>query len=286
MDKFLGNIISKSPNGKVFVQATNKNTDQFPQLLKDLEIKIVSVSGNCDVSYLNNLDFIEGLVIGTLPKDFEILYSLKNLKFIKIYFEQKDIGFAFDAFESLEECDLNYSPTNNSFYSRSSLERLTLQHYKEKNLFLLKHLSRLKRLKIVNSALTSLGGTEFFPFLEVLELYNLYKLESLEGAKSLNTLKVLLIENCSKITDLEELRNLNRLEYLMVDNCKELKSLEPLKNLQALRKIHLLRNTIIEDGDLSPLIGREDAIVPPKKHYSISPIEIDRLNGTIRPPRW
>ncbi|WP_205702860.1 hypothetical protein, partial [Botryobacter ruber] len=107
------------------------------------------------------------------------------------------------------------------------------------------------------------------------------KLASLEGIESLTNLLDLTITTCSKISNIDPVIKLEKLRSLEINNCKDIDSIKPVKNLKHLEKLWVI-NTNIIDGDLVPCIGRKDAFCTPKKHYSHSSKEIDKINQTVR----
>jgi hypothetical protein len=164
----------------------------------------------------------------------------------------------------------------------SSIENLSIQKFKKHDLLDFPILENLKKLTIFWGSLRSLSGIEALPNLEFLGLVLLRNLESLKGLENLSNLNRLQIENCPKIPDLLPIKNSHKLELLGIHDGKVLESLKPIQNLNKLQIIHITGNTKFLDGDVKYLIGRKDSFARPWKHYSHSPEEIDKLNGTKR----
>jgi hypothetical protein len=257
------------------------------QKIKDLGIKNIEINDSLGIvpynlRFLEKLDFIEGISIITFKSlDITPIHHLKNLSFLNLTREFNET-IDFEKFPDLKFCQLTWNSKVRNLGQLKFIETLILTNYKKADLSDLKGLSSLKKLSIIKSSIASIDGLENFEHLEYLELISLRKLNSLKGLGYFKNLRRLDLESCS-IKDLESLKDNVNLELLGIHNGKDIQSLNPLKDLSKLEIIYLSGNTNIVDGDMSPLIGRKDASVGTRKHYSHSAEEIDKINGTERP---
>jgi Leucine-rich repeat (LRR) protein len=259
----------------------------FKKLKED---KITSVEINDSLGFqMGNLSFlsdctqVERISIVCLKKiDLTSIHHLTNLRVLNTtqdYGQVIDIG----KFPQLRKCQLFWNSKLSNLQNAHLLEELILHNYKGDTFQGVVNSPFLKKLSLIKSTLLSLKGVEKFKELSTLELTYLNKLVSVEALAGLPNLKRLDIENCPNVKTLDALSGVSNLEFLGMHDCKKIESLKPLMILKRLSTIYISGNTDVVDGDMSPLIGRKDASIGTRRHYSHKSEEIDKLNGTIRP---
>ena len=235
-----------------------------------------------DITFLkSHYDFIEGISIsGNL--DITALGKFVNLKRLSLQ-NPPEQSIDFDNFPLLQECKIEWNKKVKNIDRLKSIEILHLWRYKVSDLQGIGGLRSLRELSVIHSGITSLQGVGSLDALERLELGYLRKLNSLRGLEGLSNLRRLDLDCCPHIDDLSPVQELKNLEQLGTYGCRKINSLKPLKDLTKLDIVHILGRTDIVDGDMTPLIGRKDAGIATRKHYTHTGEEIDRLNGTVRP---
>lgn len=250
--------------------------------IKNFELNYTQGFIHDDLRFLEKLKEVEGVSIVFFENaDISSLNCLRNLKYLSLNraFSQK---IDFSNFPKLETCYLDWDSKYIGLERCDLLNQLTLRNYRKRDLSELSTLINLRKLKIVSSTITSLKGIQGMASLRMLQIAKAKKLSSLKGLESLRFIEKLLIENCTNVNEINELGFLNSLNTLSLHNVKSLTTIKPLKNLDNLQVISLTGNTIIEDFDLTPLVGRRDAICSPNKNYNLTGQEIDQLNNTTR----
>lgn len=235
------------------------------------------------LSHLTSSEFIEGVSI-VVGGNFD-LSGLRNFKNLKTLYLSSDFNqlIDFDDFPLLKCCTLVWSKKFKNLGRIKQLEELSLTGHKENDLQEFKELRSLKSLEMIQSSAQSLTGVEGIKDLEQLKLIYMRKLNSLQGVEALSNLRKLDVESCPHLGNLTSIQCLIKLEFLGMHDCAKIDSLRPIKDLRTLSEIYISGNTNIVDGDMTPLLGRKDASIGTRKHYSHSSEEIDKTNGTIRP---
>ncbi|WP_143164984.1 leucine-rich repeat domain-containing protein [Chryseolinea serpens] len=256
--------------------------------MRDLDIRNVELSFNTqrttrrDITFLkSHYDFIEGISI-TGNLDITALGKFVNLRRLLVQTAPAQV-IDFDNFPLLQECRIEWSKKVKNIDRLKSLEILHVWKYKMDDLQGIGGLRSLRELSVIRSSITSLEGIGSLDALERLELGYLRKLNSLHGVERVSNLRRLDIDCCPHIEDLSPVQELKNLEQLGTYRCRKINSLKPLKYLTKLDIVYILGGTDIVDGDMTPLIGRKDATIATRKHYTHSSGEIDKLNGTVRP---
>lgn len=282
MSNYTGFEITSTQDGDLLTAFPHDKIDVISEFMHEKDIRFISVTGIDDVEFLKTCTFIEGIILLGVPKNYEAIYELKNLRKINIY-SDKDFDFCFDNFDKLQSCFIENPNRVNALFDCLSLEELTVGGYKSEDLGSVGRLINLKRLDVRTSSIRSLEGIAGLKCMELLELNYLKNLRILSELGELHQLKKLSIVNCPKISSIEDLRHLTNLEFVRIDNCKNIESIKPLNDLDELQTVHLLQNTNVVDGDMTPLLKRKDALFGSRKHYSHNNDEIDEFNGTKRP---
>lgn len=270
-----------------YLRISSKNISDAMSYAKNNGIRFIEINYTQgyslrNIDFVKDYDFIEGLSIVTDIEgiNIEAVHTLSHLRLLNLNREPKQVLNLAD-FPKLEILKLEWNKNVRELSNCGSLKELRLSKYKRENLEELKELTALEALTIVQSKLTSLRGIEKLIKLNSLNLFYLPKLSSIEGIENLKELKELNIQNCPSIYSIEPISELKQLVKFELNNCKEIETIKPAKDLNNLEKFWIIK-TEIRDGDLTPCFGKKDAFCTPKKYYSHTSEEIDKVNRTIR----
>jgi len=266
-----------NPNERALRQIKDTNIRNV-----ELNAALGVVPGNGSLYFLKEFDFIEGIsIVGNHKMDIKSIHYLSNLRLLSLPGEF-DEAVDFSHFEKLNYCQIAWNSKIKNIQNLKFLNTLFLYKYKKQDLAEFRELTSLKKFCILQSTIRSLNGLENFALLEYLELAYLRNLESLNGIQSLKKLRNLDLTNTPKIDSLTSLESLKCLEALSIYGARNIQSISSLKDLKELKFIHISGNTNVIDGDMSAMLGREDASIGTRKHYSHTSEEIDKFNGTVR----
>lgn len=225
-----------------------------------------------DLNFLKNYSFLESLDITSIDDyDFSFLRELENLKALSITTLGKNkIDLSNQI--NLESLALVWRKGKILGIEKCrNINELCLINFNEKDFDSIKTLENLKELKIKSASVTSMDGVENFTALKKLELGVCRKLEDLTSMTGLKNLTFLSFDTCPKIKDFEKIGSLQNLDDLEISDCKEINSIEFIQHLTSLKKLSLLGNTVIADGNLIPA-KRIDQVF--HKHYTHYNVEI------------
>lgn len=201
---------------------------------------------DCDFSFLEKMQILEDLSInipGTSVIDLANQTNLSNLS-------------------------INWRKQIQHISSCNNLKKLTLIEFREIDFSAIKSLKSLSSLSIKTSSIKTLAGIKELINLEYLSLGNCGSLKDIHDLKGLGSLKELKFDICSRLRDFSSLSVLSSLEVLQIDDCKKIKSIEFVVFFPKLRKLTLLGNTDVEDGNLANAKSL-DVYYTPRKHYNI-----------------
>ena len=228
-----------------------------------------------ELDFLNSLQFLESLQIIAHGKlDLSPVAGLTRLKNLRLdALSTTEIDFS--ALSDLETCYVEWHHKCRGVLTRSSLRDLYLQSFKQADGRGLVELSNLQSLKIGNGSVHALTGIERLQKIRMLGLYHLRKLTSLCPLEDLQSLEELDIWGCRSIQTLcDQIARVSRLRALTIINCGKVDSLAPLLGLRNLEELHFGEGTIIEDGDISVLLGLPNlanVTFSRHRHYSHTP---------------
>lgn len=227
------------------------------------------------LSFLNDYAEIERLVL-PFASNFDLapLRTLTRLRHLTISESRQPLDLTW--FPVLEELQTDWH-TRIQWGSVPQLRDLYLRGYSPRagDLSALPSASVLAGLELNQGKVRSLAGVERFPRIWRLELYNLRQLASIgELCAHSPPITVLHVDNCQGIADLEVVSCLKSLEVLRLNDCGRLRSLRFLEAIPHLREFRFV-GTIVDDGDLTPLLRLESVGFLPRAGYSHRPDEID-----------
>ena len=261
-----------SVNGIEHLIVSNLNFDaalEFAKIksIKNLQLNFCNNISTNNLNFLKKYNFFEDVqIVMDKAIDIDGIYYLKNLRSISLMDELNNI-IDLSRFSLLSECHAFWSNSLN-IDKCISLERLVLYKFGEHDLQSICMLKKLEELELINSRkIVSLRGLNMIKGLRRLSLFILPNLEEFDPLKELKQLEYLQIETCKKMKTLNFLENLLRLTTLRINECGEIYSLKEISNLKKLQDIWI-RNTKILDGDLSSLVGRQNAYCTNYKGHS------------------
>ena len=209
--------------------------------------------------------------------------ALPHLRALSLETYSKD-RIDFRAFPMLERLSFNWRPGGDTAFECEALGSLRVSRYPHADLSPLWRLQRLERLRIDNSRhLRRLEGVEAVPTLMVLSLRDDRALEDV-GALALmdHSLTEYELNVCRKVSDISALASHRDLRRVMLIDCGRIASIKPLANLPVLEEFWFYGTTVIEDGDMTPLLrmpALKRVSFAPRRHYSHRTEDIERLRG-------
>ena len=231
------------------------------------------ISQDNDLSYLKFFPQIEFIEINDESENIEYLYTLKELKGIKIHtniLNKLDLNL----FSKLEYVYLIINEKFN-FNNLLNIKYLYIQFYNEKSILNICHLKQLKKLTLeYGNKIESLKGIENLLQLNSIKIDYCKKLKDISNLIILPNLKELEILQSNQIENIEKVfMKLTNIEKVIIfsktgSSKKAITSLKFIKNLKHLKVFQT--DYIIKDGDLTPLMNLNDTcILTWRKYYNM-----------------
>jgi hypothetical protein len=225
-----------------------------------------------DISFIRGLPLARVFMIARGVEDISALSTLGELEFLHVLAAVK-ATFDVSGLRKLRDLRLgSWSHLANGLHDAPPLDALYVGRYSESDLQPIAHVGSLRSVKLEDRPrLTSLAGVEELRDLQVLETATARNLVDITDVRHVGaSLRHLDLESSRRFTDLEPISHLPNLEFLSLANCGELESVGPLRDLVRLDSLWMFESTVIEDGDLSPLLGLpllEDLRLMNRRHY-------------------
>ena len=205
-----------------------------------------------------------------------------------------DDAVDFRVFRRLERLYLNWRPNAETAFECPSLRSLSVAGCPLTNLGPLSGLSALEGLRIASARkLISLDGVQHLPNLRTLWLLDDRALVDLEAlADTGSSLTELWLSSCRKVTAIDAVARHRDLRRLALIDCGRIASLAPLAGLPMLEEFWFYGTTVIEDGDMTPLLAMpalQRVAFAPRRHYTHRNEDIERLRGLTESdplPHW
>jgi hypothetical protein len=237
--------------------------------INDNNIKSVVINSNyvslSDLSFLDEIPFIEGIYLLAENLDISNINNLKKLRVLRLNNSKEEIDLK--NFPELEV--LSYSGKNKikGISHCKNLFWLWVEGYKKEDLTEFKDLVELKYLNLSFSSIKNIHGIENMSKLKYLHLDTMRCLESLRGlSENLNKLEVLDIYNAKKLSNYEDVSILKSLRQLELGKTGETYSISFIKNLPNLKRVGIGFKVL--DGDMSYLKGIESVGFIYYPHYN------------------
>jgi hypothetical protein len=271
---FGNNLIFKSGYTKEFVYA----------ILKERHLDGIKINTRweniIDFSFLSEYHFLESLdIVGASDFDFSFLFYLKKLKRLSISLAGNNI-IDLSNQTNLESLSIQWRKGKVLGLDKcTKITSLCLVDYSEKDFYPISSLVSLEDLKVKTALINNLLGLENLTELKSILLGNCKKLSSLNGLGILKNVTSLSFDLCPQIKNYDETGNLYNLENLQITDCKGVESIKFIESLAGLKRLSLLGNTDVLDGNLMPAKKVREVFYKHRKHYNITidNVEYDNL---------
>jgi hypothetical protein len=261
--------------------------DESIEAVRSLGVTRIGISAHHgyhlpDLRFLEQYPAIERLDIPfASDHDLTPLWALVGLKALTLFESRAELSASW--FPALEELQTEWH-ARLPLSGAARLARLFLRGYKSgtAGLTLLPPLPMLKHLDLTQARFASLDGIERLPALTQFELH--YVQGRKEGASSCALADTLTSVFCSHVrsgVDLTVLRCLRSLERLRLNQCGVLPSTQFLNHLPKLREFRFVQ-TVVEDGDLSPLLRLDEIGFFDRRGYSHKSNDIEKAMAARR----
>lgn len=148
----------------------------------------------------------------------------------------------------------------------------------DKSLAALRDAPLLEALTLVQGDIRSLDGLPAsVSDLELVRLPNLWSVEQVPAG-----LTRLFIERCPNVVDFPQIARCRGLRVLVLDDCGALPSIRFLRELPALERVALTGNTLVTDGDLSPLLEIPSAAFTDRPFYNLTQADLRGSKRGVR----
>ncbi|MCT2561807.1 hypothetical protein [Chryseobacterium herbae] len=237
--------------------------------------KVLSISINSDtikdLSFLEDINFIEEIYLNQFDIDYSGLYYLKNLKeiTINIHNPKPRPNIDYSRFEKLEYLSLDWYDEALALSSNLKLKTLYIWKFKPKNksFSLVSLPDSLEKIHITESNIQNFEGLKL-PNLKSFEGYYCSQLNSLEGLKNTcEKLEILILDYCRKLTQYEDLKYSVNLKKLILGDCGDIQDLNWLVSLKKLKHFSFY-NTRLVDGNVNPCFDIKYVSFKNSKHYN------------------
>lgn len=270
-------------------------TAEDAHVIRDLGIRRLhgSVRGP-DLGFLAELDGIDEVrVVDHVLRSDAGVMALPDLRALSLETYSQD-RIDFRVFPLLERLAFNWRSGGETAFACESLKSIRVSRYPFTDLTPLYALLRLEGLRIASSRkLRSLDGLAALAALRVLSLRDERELADIGALVAMDhSLTEFELNVCRKVTDLSPLAVHRDLRRVMVIDCGRIASLAPLADLPALEEFWFYGTTVIEDGDMTPLLrmpALQRVSFAPRRHYSHRTEDIEQLRGLTESeplPHW
>jgi hypothetical protein len=232
-----------------------------------------------DISFVPAIPGIHGVdLISEKVTDVSPVFEIGGLKALSLFCRAKVAG-DFLKLRKLQSVGLQWRPVYRSLFGLKSLRRINVLGFPHIDLTCWEQNKRATFLSFSSSSLQSLAGIERFPSVKTLHLYRCRKLKSLEALADSPSIQVMHLSQCSGVDDLAPIARLSELRILEIEDCHTIRSVAPLAQCKKLQRLQIAGNTIVTDGDFSPLRNLaelKDVLLAHRKHYLYRAEELER----------
>lgn len=251
--------------------------------------------GDLAFPFTNGLEKVDDLKVNhlALRSDGDVA-TLPDLHRLSLETYSSD-AIDFRVFRRLERLHLNWRPNAESAFESASLRSLSVAGCPITDLNPLSRLSALEGLRLASARkLSSLDGIQRLPNLRTLRLLDDRALVDLSPlADSGSSLTELWLDGCRRVGAIDAVARHRELRRLVLADGGRIASLKPLAGLPVLEELYFYGSTIIEDGDMTPILAlpalRRVAFAP-RRHYTHREADLERLrpglNKTDPMPHW
>ena len=219
------------------------------------------------------MPFLKGIVLPYAEKyNIKILEQISSLRFLTVAGNTQPINY--ECLLDLEELRVEWHSKLELPKSSDKLKTLYIRGYKpnSKNLKDLPHFKNLTELEINQGNLIDLQGVDRLPKLVKGSFFHLRHLQSVASLTELG-IEAIHVEGSKIVVDFEELSRCQQLKSLSLIDCGKIKSLTFLEKFRKLEDFRFV-NTIVEDGNMIPLLKMKSVGFLKKASYTHTPEEI------------
>jgi hypothetical protein len=237
-----------------------------------------------DLSFLHRFPEVERLTLPHAERyDLSPLLSLRGLKELSVSESSAKLSVA--AFPVLEVFSATWQ-SKLDLTGANKLRDLYLSKYRGgKDLSGLPDMPCLERLELNAGSLISFGGIGRFRALKHLETHNLRELSTVADLCTLrDSLEFVSIAYSPRLEDPEAMACLSSLRVLRLNHCRRLASLAFLDAMPRLSEFRFV-GTVVEDGDLSPLLRLDSVGFADRRGYSHKWKDLQAINDA-KAGRW
>jgi hypothetical protein len=245
--------------------------------VKQIEINSVLRFSGSSIDFLSEVsEILEGLVLLETKVGYEVINTLKNLKYL-VYSDNGKDTIDLNNFPQLEHLATNYSKRLKGLDNCQNLRSLILFGYKSASASMAEfpQLQNLRVLDLRRTNLVTLDGIDQLIRLEEFLVYGALKLVTIKALSDLNYLKSIEIVACKKISDFDTLGNIQGLEKVKISGSGSTPTLSFVRKLRNLKHFSFW-DFSVEDGDMSYLKGIDHVAFQDKKHYSMKSREFKK----------
>ncbi|RAV97598.1 hypothetical protein [Pseudochryseolinea flava] len=281
----MNNGIEISPYGSLLVYKKGYTAEEVLSIIRQHNLRGLRIFAQLkddrlpDLDFLSEYNFLEALDITSVDdSSFSFLDKLGNLKHLTVNCPGQNI---IDLSKQTELETLTLHWRKGKIFGLEKCNRinsLCLVDYTEEDFKPVASLLNLEDLKVKTALITTCRGLENLTKLKSILLGNCKKLSEIDGLKDLKRLIHLSFDLCPQIRNYTPLRYLINLETLQIVDCKGVSSIRFIENLPALKRILLLGNTDVLDGDLMPARNIKEVFYKHRKHYNATIENKDKDN--------
>lgn len=214
------------------------------------------VCGVRDLSFLEDFPLLLYLEVadvkGVDTRQLDCLWNLRGLRL-----ESPGAGIDFACFPKLEIYSGDWHVDNDNLKTCRDLRRLHLWHFSPRSLDLsvLRDMTRLEELKLIQTTIHSLSGVETLEDLRFLKVAYAPKLESLDAFLGHDLqVRKLDLDKTKRIESYNPILSLSYLRLLRLSDCPPIQNLKWMVGMKRLDFFAFV-GTDVTDGDLSPLLS-------------------------------
>lgn len=270
--------------GKCLILKSNW-TSSYESIINNNQISILRLSFSAgwkdtDIFFADKLTKLKGLEVYSWKiNDLTPLYALPSLFYLGV---QADIKKKFELkkIHELKVLKIVFNTKVTDLNECINLEHINIVNFPYESFVKISNLTKLKRVQITSKKLISTEGISNFPGIEEIDFHDCKKLTTFSGFGKVDNLTKIQLSNCPGINEFEDIGLALNLETLIVENCGKLKTINHLTNCKKLKRILIIGNTSIEDGDLSvlkTLPNLKEIRISENKHYNLSKDQISKI---------
>lgn len=237
--------------------------------IKSIALTYFEIGAIYNLNFLEEINFIERIMINDVDIDFSGLYNLKNLKYAILSVQNRKQYLDYSQFSQLKYLSIDWYSKFPSLKENKKLKELIIRKYKSKEMNF-KDLDLpdcLENLEVIQSNIRNLESLSV-PSLKKIEVHYCRNLNTLNGIESTSdTLESLIVCNCRNLTEYDKLSTCLCLKKIILGDCGDIPSLNWLTKLKKIEHFSFW-GTQLTDKDTSPCFGIDYVSFKNSKHYT------------------